>query len=855
MPDVLPASTIAKSTTLSCEVAARGRWRRAPAAPIAIAVGAGIITDRFLGLALPLWLAGGFVALAGWYVAFRLQRRASVVWLLALTGVAGGAWHHVSWSTVEPDHVVRYSRNSYEPVRLRGTIVNHPRIVPPAPQELPVAIPQFDRTICTVQCAELLSCSETMPVSGDVRLEVTGHLLHAGVGDIVDIVGRFGRPAPASNPGGFDVRAYLRNFKLLTVVRCGEPDDVRVLQSAADDWRRWQGRLRKHAERLIGTSLSEQTAPVGLALLLGARTNIPDELATAFAESGTMHILAISGANVGILASLLWLIAEVAGLRRAATAVLVLAGILGYAFLADAQTPVVRGVLMFIAALSGRPWRRSAGPANALSLAALGVFVWNPAHLFELSAQLSFLAVGALIWATTWLPRFWFSAPSLATGADSPGSYLGFRLQRLGYTAMVAIGMLAAVWLFTLPLGLARFHLFAPIGFLANAVLSPLVALVLSSGYALLVAGLLVPAAALPFAWAFDTTLAAMLWLIERAAAVPGGHYYAAGPGEGWLIGYYLFLALGVAGWPGSRLRVWGWRALGLWAVSGLGLSFVPTNPGELRCSFLSVGHGLAVLIEMPNGRTLVYDAGRLQDGRRAADTVQQALWQLGHDHIDALVVSHADIDHFNGVPKLARTARIGTAFMHRTLLDFEQAAVRGLCDALAREQTPIRLAAARDRLQLDPDVVVQVIQPEHDAADSLDNANSLVLEIEYAGRRILLTGDLEQQGLRRLLERPSRNVDVLLAPHHGSPNANPRALAEWANAEFVVVSGGRKDAAASLRTTYEGAQVLSTAVHGAVSFVVTSDGKLRTKTFVNDDLDSSSRRESGRNYGIRDAR
>src|SRR5207237_2215776 len=81
---------------------------------------------------------------------------------------------------------------------------------------------------------------------------------------------------------------------------------------------------------------------------------------------------------------------------------LILAGVLAYSFVADAQPPVMRAVLMIVALLAGRPWHRDGSLVNGLALAAIGVLLWNPSHLFDTGAQLSFLAVAALIWAPTW---------------------------------------------------------------------------------------------------------------------------------------------------------------------------------------------------------------------------------------------------------------------------------------------------------------------------------------------------------------------------------------------------------------------------------------------------------------------
>jgi competence protein ComEC len=270
-----------------------------------------------------------------------------------------------------------------------------------------------------------------------------------------------------------------------------------------------------------------------------------------------------------------------------------------------------------------------------------------------------------------------------------------------------------------------------------------------------------------------------------------------------------------------------------IWVVAGLGVSLWPRQPGELRCTFLSVGHGLAVVVELPGGRTLLYDAGQMQDGSRARQTVQSALWQRGVRSVDALVISHADIDHFNGVPGLARTLSIGSLLVHESFLDFRQPGVERTCDLLTRQNVPIKLVWAGDRLSLDDRARLTVLHPPAGDRMATDNANSLVLMIEYAGRSILLTGDLERGGLENVLFLSPLHADVLQAPHHGRFAANPRALAEWASPDWVIVSDGRHDDSDRLRTIYgPAARVLSTEKYGAITFAIDERGAISCLPF-----------------------
>ncbi|MFN0051459.1 MAG: ComEC/Rec2 family competence protein [Planctomycetales bacterium] len=808
---------------------------RAPALPVAIALGVGVVLDDAWSLPLPLWLAVGGLAWIGWTIQWRRRRRmAAAVWLLLAVIATGGGWRHFRWSLAEPDHLGRYAEERPQPVRILGRLATQPAIVPRLPQDLPSAIPQFDRTQCLLECRSLVSGDQELSAAGLIRLEVSGHMTHANFGDKVDLVGQMSRPRPPQNPGEFDFRQHLRTTGVLVVVRCEEPEDVRVTSPSGIGWCVWQGRIRTRAERLIAEHLSERTAPIGTALLLGGRGGISEELRLAFAESGTMHILAISGANVGILAGLVWLVARLLGCGQSATAALVLGGILAYASLADAQPPVWRAVLMFVAIFLGRPWFRTAPQVNGLALAAIGVIIWNPAHLFDTGAQLSFLAVGALTWVWTCWPLHRVDQNTFDPERNRPQSWSVRLGRKASFGLLASLATLVAVWIFTLPLTMNRFHLVSPIGLLVNLILAPVVVVILWSGYALMLLGLLIPPTAPTLGFLFDGGIRLMLWLVEESASLKWGHWYLSGPGTGWLAGYYLCLMALVGGLPGTHLRRWGWRALGIWLLCGLGFGLLPRHPSELRCTFLSVGHGLSVLVELPNGKTLLYDAGQLQNGQRASHTVQAALWERGIPRIDAVLVSHADLDHFNGVPGLARTTRLGEVLAHPTFLQSDQEEVRMAREQLAERRIPLRAIWAGDRLMLDGRVSITIRHPERDERYPLDNANSLVCEIEYAGRKILLTGDLEREGLQSLLRQPRWRGDVLLAPHHGSLSANSRILAEWGAAEWVIVSGGFRDPSAALREVYSPwGQVLSTADCGAITIEVSPAGNLECTTFV----------------------
>jgi competence protein ComEC len=233
----------------------------------------------------------------------------------------------------------------------------------------------------------------------------------------------------------------------------------------------------------------------------------------------------------------------------------------------------------------------------------------------------------------------------------------------------------------------------------------------------------------------------------------------------------------------------------------------------------LSVGHGEAVVIELPGGKTLLYDAGRLGSPSSAARSVAGYLWSRGIWHLDAVVLSHADLDHYNALPALLRKFSVGVVYVSPVMFDRPNRALATLRDAIRKAGVPLREVWSGDLLQTGGTARLEVLHPPRGGVLGSDNANSIVLAFEYQGRRLLLTGDLESPGLDDVMAEVPYDCDVLQAPHHGSPNSDPPGFADWSTPGWAVISGGERDQLEVVKTAYasRGSQVLHTATAGAI--------------------------------------
>lgn len=804
--------------------------RYAPAVvPVAAVIG-GILVDRHSRFDFAYWLLVATVAAVAWIVCFALRRyRASAICLLILLAGLGGARHHQEHDVAESIDIARYASRASIPVRVRGMVTSSPIVIIAKQEPMQAPWQQREKVMVYVRVKSLATNGGSEQVAGVVRLQVVGDKLDVEPGDEIVIDGWLARPTGPRNPGEYDFRERLLRYDVRCIVYCEDKQAVRKTGDIEWTPRRSLARLRKQADGVLKQHLQGRTHAVAAAMLLGDRTQLNGNMRDAFIESGMMHVLAISGMHVGLLAILLMLATRAVGLRSGGMAVVVLVGIVVYALLTDVRPSIVRATVVIAVLVLGRALHRRSSTLNALAIAALLILVWSPLDLFDVGAQLSFLSVLGMIVSGGWLRRQKTEESTLAELEERSLASRGFRF--VGGWLLRVYVTLAGIWLFTVPLVAAKFHILSPIGLLVNVLLVPVITGLLWIGYILVFGGMLIPQIASTLAVPFSGGLEWVLSVVDWASSVKIGHRFVAGPADWWLWGYFSLL-FGILLIPRfARRRVLCISSVLLWLAVGISTGLVPARRDGVRCTFLSTGHGVAVLIELPDGRTILYDAGSIGGADRATRTVQSAMWHYGHSRLDAIIISHADVDHFNGTPKLLETVPVGKLYVAKQFLDFKQESVVVLHDAAKDAGVPIELVQAGDSLSVGDDVSLRVLHPD-DSEYSSDNAASIVIELTYAGRRILLTGDIEKDGLDRLTEVYRKRVDVMLSPHHGSLSANPASLGDLYQPTHIIASSGRRVSLKVLRQRFpKPIRVMSTHYSGAVTVTIRPDGEMRVGT------------------------
>lgn len=648
-------------------------------------------------------------------------------------------------------------------------------------------------------------------------------------GALVEARLKLRRPRNFGNPGEFDYEGYLARRGVWATAFALDDADMRLLEEprpgAIDAWR------ARVATRL--QALDSPARELLAALILGEGAGVPRRLRQEFAAAGVSHVLAISGLHVAMVggsafAAIRWLLARsewllLQGRVPLLAAALSLLPVWLYAELARAGVATWRALAMLAvvvaAVLAGR--RRDVFAGIAAAAIAVGT-MW-PGVALELSFQLSFSAVVAIVLAMDRFWRWW------RRRAEARLYHLrGRRFRWLGWVlAGVAVNLAALAG--TAPLTALHFNQVPLAAMVANPLVVPLtgtaaVALGLLGAVTLLAAEepahLLLRAA--------GAASAAGAGVASWAATLPGAGLRVVTPTP-WEIAllYGALVALLVLGGRPRRLVLAAVLLLLLldvaWALRQRWWR------DDLRVTFLSVGQGDATVLELPGSAVMLVDGGGLHGLDTGERIVAPQLWQRRIARLDVVVLTHADFDHYGGLEYIVRHFRpreIWHAGGGSTAASFES-----LMRAIRVSDATEVLVRAGERREIGG-CDVDVLWP-HLVRGRRANDDSVVLRLQCPGVSVLLPGDLEAGGEAALVAAGvALQSDVLKAGHHGSRTSSTRPFLAAVRPRAVVVSAGWENryglphprVLESLAAT--GAAVLRTDLDGAVVLERARDGE-----------------------------
>lgn len=617
-----------------------------------------------------------------------------------------------------------------------------------------------------VVVAEKMDGDQKIPATGRVNFwlmpisEADADQWHDGLG--ISIVGDLRVREQYRNPGPWltleekSGRGVFRSIKPngnLEAFRWNPAYDQKIIG--------WAAEIRKHFIDGMAKVMPEKDLQILRGLLFGGQQGISPEIRKSFAATGMTHILSVSGTHLAALfASILWL-GRVFRMKRIWIGLIGMAVVTFYSLLCAFPPPVVRSLFMSFGVILALMAERERSGQRIFAITLLGMLIWEPRWIFDISFQLSATATMGLMIAVPYLEErktwknFWKGPVVFTLGAQ----------------------------LLSLPFMAAYFQKISVVSFLSNLFLLPLFE---SS----LMLGLL--GSSLSY---FHEGGAQFFWILSSlslGASLEGIRFFAKVPfallplpAMNFETGLFYYLGLGIFGSGMMRgkfdKRAWMSGILGCAILCGaFYFSFDPSESNELEIHVIDVGQGDSILIKTPDHRAVLIDTGGIpgvnSDFNIGERVVAPYLWRLGIRKLDLLIISHGDEDHIGGSKEILKSIPAAEIWIPPS--------AAGYFDS---EKEQVRIPSEGEVKEFERVLVRVIAQPPAD-----QKSWSQIIELSYGDHRFLFTGDLDGKEEKTLLGRKKfGKITGLKVGHHGSKNGSTFDLLQQIEPEIAFISVG----------------------------------------------------------------
>lgn len=688
--------------------------------------------------------------------------------------LAGLTWGLVSYSlntAIQSQEDIRAQMvgKSSAMVIVRGELLERPAI---SSSKVMRAGVEYTNEICRISLALNEICwsgdysekREFQKVTGTVKASCYKILSEDfTAGALVEVCGVIRLPSEAKTPGGFNYRKYLESQGIYYELKTATTEDWvwKGYQKGIPSLiRRFAGSLRGYWVKILSVGYDPNDPYIGMyqAMTVGERTALPSEFKEVFTRTGVMHLFAISGFNVGIVALMtggLLSLLNISAFWR--TWVCMLTVVL-FALVAGADPPVNRAALMLCVVLLGRIIHRPSQLTNSLGAGCFLILSWDPVQLFQASFQLSFSVVLSMILllpilekiGKKWAGKDPFLPEFLVTK--------GMRLKEVMILFLLSnIWGSFAGWAGSLPLSLHFFNLVPIAGLFVNVFVCilafPLQGLALAS----LILGSIWDGFAelcnIPAWW--------LLYFVEKICSFAEGLPGAFLRGNGWYPLSWVFYYLGILGlFRGFffQKKNWGW-SLGYALILAVYFVSMPKSSPQASVVVFPAGEGSAILVQDGvDKKDYLIDAG---DEKLIQRVVIPYLKKNAQEagSLDALILTHGDAAHIKGAAYLSQKIKIGDVYVPplKTRSPYMQRIQKG---EEAGMQNPKKMDRG-ERVGC-----LEVLHPSaiEDGDFSRGDQGPLVLRLQREGKRILFVSDLDPEGQQRLMDREEDlGCDVLI--------------------------------------------------------------------------------------------
>lgn len=661
-------------------------------------------------------------------------------------------------------------------------------------------------------------------ITGTIRVTILECKKSYHYGDKIGLWAKIKRVRNYKNPGAFDFEGYMRCRGIYHTAWIKDDSEITLfLEKEINPFLAKIYYLQEKILSSLGAPLGHPEGPILRALVLGDRSGLTPQVNQAFIDSGTYHILAISGMNVAAVGFSAFVFLRLLWFSRKGAALGSMFLVNFYALLAGGSPSVIRAALMASLFFVALILERETEIYTILALSAFIILLLNPLYLFDIGFLLTFSATLAIVYAVPRFPCPWKSKPAVW----------------LWDSLLVTLAASSGV----IPILAYHFNRLSWVGILANLIVVPLSYLITVLGMAAGFLSLLVPP------WGVN-------WLIKLT---------------GFLVSLLYQSTAFFADWPAASFRIYTptimmiiFFYISIYSLSNIrkhfnykilfaaGFSFflflvifkilTPYFHRDLRITFLDVGQGECTLVELPRGKVVMIDGGGsyTQDFDVGERVVAPYLWHQWIRKIDLLIISYTAPDHIGGLPFILEH------FAVKEVWDTSRKA-RGsrlyweVKSLIRRKKIKYREVYAGD-FREEGEVVLKVLHPPKDFVREVKSNTqgwvknlSLAIKIDYRGYAFLFPGDIDLEEEAQLLSQQELFCQLLKVPRHGAKTSCSYSFLSRVAPQIAVISVGEGNrfhypaVEPQERLQSIGAKLYRTDLMGAIR-VELKEGKIRVE-------------------------
>jgi len=669
---------------------------------------------------------------------------------------------------------------------VRGTLTETPSVRVHERQGQELA-----RTLVPLRVTAFATNDHWQPAAGNIVASTKGELpADIFAGRDVEITGVLTPPSAPIAPGLFDYRTYLARQGIHYQLKADSSRDWKPIDANTN--RPFADRFLGWAQRTLARGLPEHDEPLRLlwAMTLGWKTALTSEVNEPFMKSGTMHIFAISGLHIALIAGILVSLLRVARVPRAWCGAVVIPLIWFYTGATGWQSSAIRSTIMMTIIIGGWSLRRPSDLLNSLAAAALIILLWQPQQLFQASFQLSFFVVLSIALFMPPLEKFRDRLlaidPLLA-----PDVIPKWKQVLRGFARMVLTSFVTslAAWLGALPLTAYYFHIFSPVTLLANLIVVPMSSLALACNLGSLLCGDWLPWATELFNHCAWFWMLAMVKVSRWATEIPGGYSFIPAPSAFTFVIYYGLLIGFMSGWlwQPERHR----RTIAALALIALfyGAQWFTTRQ-DVQLTVLPLDGGQAEYFDAAGQENdWLMDCGNTNS---VEFVTRPFLRAQGVNHLPCLMLTHGDLKHVGGTEEIVAEFQCHDIFA--SSFRFRSVAYRRIFANMQR--APYKIQTLHRGNQAGP---WQILHPTTSDESAQADDGALVRRGDFHGVKILLLSDLGRAGQNLLLDRETNNLraDIVVSGLPTQTEPLCEALLDAIRPRVIVVADSELPATA----------------------------------------------------------